>query len=93
MDFGFESYVRHVCMSLLFLCLFLPVLVEVLKFAGPSRKEPINKNAKPTEVNSRVEAGSNTSTVALRVVGGHKKGSLESVTVKYGRESDGTRTW
>jgi hypothetical protein len=34
---------------------------------------------------ARVEAaGSNTSTVALRVVGGDEKGSLESETVKYG---------
>jgi hypothetical protein len=41
---------------------------------------------------SRVEAGSNTSTVALRVVGGDKKGCLESETVKYGRESHWTRT-
>jgi hypothetical protein len=32
---------------------------------------------------SRAEAGSNTSTVALRVVGGEEKGSLESETVKY----------
>jgi hypothetical protein len=40
----------------------------------------------------RVEAGSNTSTVTLRVVGGDKKGSLESETVKCGRESQGTRT-
>jgi hypothetical protein len=40
---------------------------------------------------SRVEAASNTSTVALRV-GGDKKGSLESETVKHGRESHGTRT-
>jgi hypothetical protein len=41
----------------------------------------------------RVEAGSKTSTVALRVVGGDEKGSLESETVKYvyGRESHGTR--
>jgi hypothetical protein len=39
-----------------------------------------------------VEAESNSSTVALRVVGGNKKGSLESETVKYGRESHGTRT-
>jgi hypothetical protein len=37
-------------------------------------------------------SGSNTSTVTLRVVGGDKKGSLESETVKYGRESHGTRT-
>jgi hypothetical protein len=37
----------------------------------------------------RLEAGSNTSTVALRVVGGDEKGSLKSETVKYGRESHG----
>jgi hypothetical protein len=30
---------------------------------------------------SRVEAGSNTSTVVLRVAGGYQKGSLESETV------------
>jgi hypothetical protein len=40
----------------------------------------------------RMEAGSNSSTVALRVVGGDKKGSLESEKVKYGRESHGTTT-
>jgi hypothetical protein len=33
---------------------------------------------------TRVEAGLNTSTVTLRVVGGDEKGSLESETVKYG---------
>jgi hypothetical protein len=31
---------------------------------------------------SHVEAGSNTSIVALRIVGGDKKGSLESETIK-----------
>jgi hypothetical protein len=41
---------------------------------------------------SRVEVGSNTSTVILRVVGGDKKGSLESETVNYAHESYGTRT-
>jgi hypothetical protein len=41
---------------------------------------------------TRVEAGSNTSTVTLRVVGGNEKGSLKSETVKYGRESQGTRS-
>jgi hypothetical protein len=45
-----------------------------------------------TGPNSRVEAGSNTSTVTLRVVGGDKKGSLESETVKCGHESQGTQT-
>jgi hypothetical protein len=39
-----------------------------------------------------VEAGSNTSTVTLRVIGGDEKGSLRSETVKYGHESRGTRT-
>jgi hypothetical protein len=32
----------------------------------------------------RVEAGANTSTVTLRVVGGDEKGSLKCETVKYG---------
>jgi aromatic ring hydroxylase len=41
---------------------------------------------------TRVEAGSNTSTVTLRVARGDEEGSLKSVTVKYGRESQGTRT-
>jgi hypothetical protein len=39
-----------------------------------------------------VEAGSNTSTVTLRVVGGDEKRSLKSERVKYGRESQWTRT-
>jgi hypothetical protein len=39
-----------------------------------------------------MEAGSNTSTVALRVVGGDEKGSLKSETVKYGRDYQGTRS-
>jgi hypothetical protein len=39
-----------------------------------------------------VEAGSNTSTVTLRVVGGDEKGSLKSETVKYGLKSQGTRS-
>jgi hypothetical protein len=39
-----------------------------------------------------VEAGSNTSTVTLRVVGGDERGSLKSETLKYGYEYKGTRT-
>jgi hypothetical protein len=39
-----------------------------------------------------VEAGSNTSTLTLRVVGGDEKGRLKSETVKYDRESQGTLT-
>jgi hypothetical protein len=41
---------------------------------------------------TRVEAGSNTSTVTLRVVGGDEKESLIFETVKYGHESQRTRT-
>jgi hypothetical protein len=41
---------------------------------------------------TREEAGPNTSTVTLRVEGGNEKGSLKSETVKYGRQSQGTRT-
>jgi hypothetical protein len=41
---------------------------------------------------ARVEVGSNTSTVTLRVVGGDEKGSLKSERVKYSHESQGTRT-
>jgi hypothetical protein len=41
---------------------------------------------------TRVKAGLNTSAVTLRVVGGDEKGSLKSETIKYGRESQETRT-
>jgi hypothetical protein len=41
---------------------------------------------------TRVEAGSNTSTVTLRVVGGDEKECLKCETVKYGLKSQGTRT-
>jgi hypothetical protein len=42
--------------------------------------------------NSRVKSRSNTSTVALQVMGGDKKGSVKSETVKYDCESPGART-
>jgi hypothetical protein len=56
------------------------------------RSEAISHN-RPTsvQIDPRVEAGSNTSTVTLRVVGGDETGSLKSERVKYGRESQGTR--
>jgi hypothetical protein len=44
------------------------------------------------QFHTRVEVGSNTSTVALRVVRGEEKGRLKSETVKYGRKYQGTRT-
>jgi hypothetical protein len=40
----------------------------------------------------RVEAGSNTTTAALQVIGDDEMGSLESETVKYGGEFHGNRT-
>jgi hypothetical protein len=40
-----------------------------------------------------VEAGSNTSTVTLRVVRGYEKGSLKSETVKYGLETQEGLHW
>jgi hypothetical protein len=63
-------------------------VVAYIRFSLASKREFIR------EFNSiiRVEAGSNTSTVTLRVVGGDEKGSLKSETVKYGRASQGTRT-
>jgi hypothetical protein len=54
--------------------------------------QPINSVVEIGYEYTRVEAGSNTSTVTLRVLGGDEKGSLESETVKYGREFQGTRT-
>jgi hypothetical protein len=41
---------------------------------------------------TRVEAGSNTFPVTLRIVGGDEKGSLRSERVKYGHEFQWTRT-
>jgi hypothetical protein len=57
---------------------------------GPCRGI-IRGHRRSSEAN-RVEAGSNTSTVTLRVVGGDETGSLKSEAVKYGHESQGTRT-
>jgi hypothetical protein len=51
-----------------------------------------NEDLRLLELDTRVEAGSNTSTVALRVVGGDEKGSVKYETVKDGHESHGTRT-
>jgi hypothetical protein len=62
-------------------------MVGYIQFASKLQKE-ISVQFKRV---SRVEAGSNTSTVALRVVEGDEKGSLESDTVKYGHERHGTR--
>jgi hypothetical protein len=52
----------------------------------------IAKPAVARDFDFDIEVGSNTPTVALRIVGGNKKGSLESETVKYGHESHGTWT-
>jgi hypothetical protein len=58
---------------------------------GPC-KGVIRNTTEARKVVSRVKARSKTSTVALRVVGGDGKGSLEYETVKYGHQSHGTRT-
>jgi hypothetical protein len=50
------------------------------------------KSNESLEIITRVEAGSNTSTMTLRVVGGDEKRSLKCETVKYGLKSQGTRT-
>jgi hypothetical protein len=55
-------------------------------------REVIKGHVTESQLVYRVEAGSYTSTVALRVVGGDEKGSLESETVKYGHMSHGTRS-
>jgi hypothetical protein len=61
------------------------------RFASSYKREFIRELIHSLD-RTRVEAGSNTSTVTLRVVGGDEKGSLESETVKYGHKSYGTRT-
>jgi hypothetical protein len=50
-----------------------------------------NEDLIKLELVTLVEAGSNTSTVTLRIVGGDEKASLKSEAVKYGEESQGTR--
>jgi hypothetical protein len=57
------------------------------------RVEAIQGSGFPNSREIRVEAGSNTSTVTLRVVGGDEKGSLESETVKYGSDSEELVGW
>jgi hypothetical protein len=64
-------------------------------FTGPPRiyiSSPVINLKSVSQSVTCVEAGSNTSTVTLRVVAGDEKESLESETVKYGHESYGTRT-
>jgi hypothetical protein len=59
---------------------------------GPSQDYISGTEPNQIKKKTRVEAGSNTSTVTLRVVGGDEKRSLKYETVKYGHESYGTRT-
>jgi hypothetical protein len=61
-------------------------------FSVGSVQSGYKRNKGVAESTNRVEAGSNTSTVTLRVVGGDETGSLKSQTVKYGHESQMTRT-
>jgi hypothetical protein len=61
---------------------FCAVLAKVLSLISETSLEFTS--------HSRVEAGSNASTVTLGVVRGDEKGSLESETVKYGHEYQGS---
>jgi hypothetical protein len=54
--------------------------------------DPLLGNDREIRTVIRVEAGSNTSTVTLRVVGGDEKGSLKSERVEYGLETKGPQT-
>jgi hypothetical protein len=56
------------------------------------RAEAISGESKHSCLYTCMEAGSNTSTVTLRVVGGDEKESLKYERVKYGHESYGTLT-
>jgi hypothetical protein len=61
-------------------------------FSSQSANDSLKLMADKDLGQPRVEAGSNTSTVTLRVVGGDEKGSLKYEIVKYGHENKGTRT-
>jgi hypothetical protein len=66
---------------------------SVPRLYSESHREKLHKDYdRKGSVATCVEAGSNTFTVTLRVVGGDGKESLKSETVKYGRQSQGTRT-
>jgi hypothetical protein len=62
------------------------------KSGSAEKTESTSKEVKLVKYLSRVKARSNTFTIALRIAGGDEMGSLESETVKYGREFHGTRT-
>jgi hypothetical protein len=66
-------------------------LQRPLDSAPPSDKS-IQMWASNTLASIHEAAGSNTSTMTLRVVWSDKKGSLKSEAVKYGQESQGTGT-
>jgi hypothetical protein len=68
-------------------------VLKVLKAVFSMRSVPVlyNEDRSFLVYETRVEAGSNTSTLTLRVVRGDVKGSLKSETVKYDRESQGTQ--
>jgi hypothetical protein len=69
----------------------IEVLLET-EFSTRSVQRGYKEDNWGNRLSPRVEAGSNTSIVTPRVVGGDEKGSLKSEKVKFGRESQGTRT-
>jgi hypothetical protein len=91
------SVMEILCVMLYVICCSYSVHYEEFSMPGCDAWHMFTKvsEERVTHVetrNPRVEAGSNTSTVTLRVVRGDEKGSLKSETVKYGCESQGTRT-
>jgi hypothetical protein len=72
-------------------CRFLPHAFRVIIDHNRIIRRYILIKLETVSLKSRVEAGSNPTTVARRVVGGDEKGSLESETLKYGGESHGSR--
>jgi hypothetical protein len=71
------------------ICKHASVTIEAV-FSAWSVEIVYKEEFQSWQKHTRVEAGSNTSTVTLRVVGGDEKGSLKSETVKYGRKSQWT---
>jgi hypothetical protein len=69
----------------------IEVLLEIV-FSARSVQRGYKENNLSKNSSTRVEAGSNTFPVNMRVVGGDEKGTLKSERVKYGREHEGTRT-
>jgi hypothetical protein len=74
------------------ICHFHNKLFDCVSYSRYAERLLYRKWQTDTDRVTHVEAGLNTSTVTLRIVGSDEKGSLKSGTVKYGHKSYGTRT-